>query len=188
MRTVKLWQGCALIVGLDPDTFKGTPDSWMAGPGSGTVFERRCFPTPDVKAKFKNALRLAETAVSYQSGPIVPQGQPYRGMKTHTSEVLLSEMVACFVSCGWPADIPPNLLGVIPGPVASEPVNSASNTNSEPKRWTLAKLAELRAYRDKHTMAETADYFGISQQRIRQVQPREKPKPKHFAGLIHRSK
>ena len=73
-------------------------------------------------------------------------------------------------------------------PVAPAPENSASITYSQRKKWTPAKLAELEAYRETHTMAETSLFFGISEGRIRQVQPRQKPKALPFAGLIHRTK
>ena len=56
------------------------------------------------------------------------------------------------------------------------------------KKWTPEKLAELKAYREAHTMPETADKFGISEQRIRELLPSQKPKAKPFAGLIHRMK
>ena len=56
------------------------------------------------------------------------------------------------------------------------------------KKWTPEKLAELKAYREAHTMPETAAAFGITEQRIRQLQPSKKPKAKPFAGLIHRIK
>lgn len=56
------------------------------------------------------------------------------------------------------------------------------------KRWTPDKLAELSAYRDSHTMPETAAKFGISEQRIRRLLPSKKPRPAPFAGLIHRMK
>ena len=54
------------------------------------------------------------------------------------------------------------------------------------KKWTPEKLAELKAYREAHTMPETVAKFGITAQRIRKLQPRKKPKAKPFAGLIHR--
>lgn len=73
-----------------------------------------------------------------------------------------------------------------PALVAPAPENSASNTDSQRKKWTPAKLAELGAYRDTHTMAETSRFFGISQQRIRDLLPRDKPKAPPFAGLFHR--
>jgi hypothetical protein len=56
------------------------------------------------------------------------------------------------------------------------------------KKWTPEKLAELVAYREAHTMSETAAEFGITEQRIRQLLPREKPLTTHYSGLIHRSK
>lgn len=55
-------------------------------------------------------------------------------------------------------------------------------------KWTPEKLAELSAYRDGHTMPETALKFGISEQRIRQLLPSDKPKATPFAGLIRRTK
>lgn len=56
------------------------------------------------------------------------------------------------------------------------------------KKWTPEKLAELKTYRETHTMPETAVKFGISEQRIRDLLPSKKPKAKPFAGLIHRMK
>lgn len=56
------------------------------------------------------------------------------------------------------------------------------------KKWTPEKLAELKTYREAHTMPETAVKFGISEQRIRDLLPSKKPKAKPFAGLIHRMK
>lgn len=110
MRTVKLWQACALIAGLDPDKLKQSPQAWMAGPGSGPVFDNKSFSSPDNKARFEKALRLAESAVSYMDGPIYPKGQPHPG-NNKVKDVLLSEVVAFFVSCEW-SDIPPPLSGV----------------------------------------------------------------------------
>ena len=77
------------------------------------------------------------------------------------------------------------------GPV---PLTTAPATDTAPpapvggKRWTPEKLAELKAYREAHTMPETAVEFGISEQRIRELLPSQKPKAKPFAGLIHRTK
>ena len=56
------------------------------------------------------------------------------------------------------------------------------------KRWTPEVLDELKAYRDTHTMQETAQHFNVSEQRIRKLLPSKKPKPTPFSGLIHRAK
>lgn len=45
------------------------------------------------------------------------------------------------------------------------------------KRWDADRLAEMKAYRDRHNTKATADHFGISAQRVRQLLPREKAKP-----------
>lgn len=44
------------------------------------------------------------------------------------------------------------------------------------KRWTPEMLAQLSAYRSKHTMTETSAKFGISPQRIRALLPSSKAK------------
>lgn len=56
------------------------------------------------------------------------------------------------------------------------------------KKWTTEKLAELEAYRQTHTMPETAEEFGISEQRIRQLLPTKKAAATPFSGLVHRTK
>lgn len=56
------------------------------------------------------------------------------------------------------------------------------------KKWTDEKLADLKAYRETHTMPETAEHFEISVQRIRDLLPSKKPKAKPFAVLINRAK
>jgi len=64
----------------------------------------------------------------------------------------------------------------------------ATDTETPGKKWTPEKLAELKAYREAHAMPDTAAKFGITEQRIRQLLPSNKPKAKPFAGLIHRMK
>jgi hypothetical protein len=56
------------------------------------------------------------------------------------------------------------------------------------KKWTPEKLAELKTYREAHTMTETAENFGITEQRIRQLLPSQKTKPKPYSSLIHHMK
>ena len=76
-----------------------------------------------------------------------------------------------------------------PEQASPEPVApSASDKPGSRKPWTPERKAELQAYRATHTMPETAAKFGITEQRIRQLLPRKKPKAKPFAGLIHRMK
>jgi hypothetical protein len=56
------------------------------------------------------------------------------------------------------------------------------------KKWTEDKLAELRAYRNSHTMPETAAHFKISEARIRKLDPREKPKSKGYGVFTNHLK
>ena len=120
MGTVKLWQGCALVTGLNPDTLRWDLRKRVAGPSSGPLFEGRSFPSAEAKAKFERALRLADNKTSYTNGPIYPQG-PLRteqpGSSKAKKEVLLSEVIAFFVSCKWP-EIPEALQSLASQPVA----------------------------------------------------------------------
>lgn len=56
------------------------------------------------------------------------------------------------------------------------------------KRWTPEKLAELKAYRALHGTKKAADYYGITDARVRQILPSEKPQPKGYSAFTHRSK
>jgi len=116
MRTVELWQGCALVTGLNPDTLRRHPRTWAAGPSSGPLFEGRSFPSAEAKAKFEKALRLADKNTSYMNGPIYPQG-PVRSGSKAKNEVFISEVIAFFVSCEWP-EIPEALQSLASQPLA----------------------------------------------------------------------
>lgn len=63
--------------------------------------------------------------------------------------------------------------------------NRASSVPGNGKVWTPEKLAELKAYREKNSTKKAAEYFGISEARIRQLLPREKPKPKGYSVFAH---
>ncbi len=65
---------------------------------------------------------------------------------------------------------------------------ATSASDAKEKKWTHEMLAELAAYRETHTMPETAEKFGISQQRIRQLLPRSEPKIKGYSAFTHRTK
>lgn len=65
---------------------------------------------------------------------------------------------------------------------------ATSASDAKEKKWTQERLAELAAYRETHTMSETAKKFGISQQRIRQLLPRSEPKLKGYSAFTHRTK
>ena len=75
-----------------------------------------------------------------------------------------------------------------PQAVTPAPVVAGSDAPGKGKVWTPEKLAELKAYRAAHTMPETATKFGISEQRIRQLLPSNKPKQKGYSAFTHRMK
>lgn len=84
-----------------------------------------------------------------------------------------------------PGQPEPAVHTIKPGPLEAD---SASFKRRNRKMWTPEKLGELGAYRATHTMSETAAKFGISEQRIRKLLPRDKPKASLFPWVMHRQK
>jgi hypothetical protein len=56
------------------------------------------------------------------------------------------------------------------------------------REWTDEELAELRAFRDEHGTKAAAKKFGISEARIRQLLPTEKPPRKSHLALLELGK
>ena len=158
MRTVKLWQACALVLGLEPDRLKPHPQQWMAGAGAGRIFEDRNFPNLEIKERFGKALRLAENAVSYMDGPIYPQGIAHPGNKQE-KDVLLSEVVAFFVACDW-ADIP-ELLQSIAQPAAPVVEAPASETAEKRRARWLAMFESEEKVCKRGALQRVADSEGV---------------------------
>lgn len=123
MRTVKLWQACALVVGIDPDRLEWHPQAWMAGPGNAPVFVAKSFPSKEANDKFDKAWRLAENAVSYMDGPIFPKGTPSPANR-RDPDVLLSEVAAFFLSCEWPIPEPLKARAQSAAPVVAQKAES----------------------------------------------------------------
>lgn len=95
--------------------------------------------------------------------------------KTFAAAIQTGELVPLEFGSKLPIDIAPAPDTATPAPVVAGG-----------KKWTPEKLAELKTYREAHTMPETAVKFGISEQRIRELLPSGKPKAKPFGGLIRR--
>ena len=67
-------------------------------------------------------------------------------------------------------------------------IGRAPKQASTGKKWTPEKLAELREFRESHTMPETAFEFGITEQRIRQLLPSKEVVKKGYSAFTHRIK
>ena len=168
MRTVKLWQACALVVGFDPDKLRHHPQGWMAGPGAGPMFVDKSFPSLDARERFGKALRLAESAVSYMNGPIFPQGTPAPDHKQE-KDVFLSQVVAHFVACEW-ANIPEPLHAIAQ---AAAPVATLAPTETKEQRQDrrLKACIDAGLKMDKAALSrlpdgvgEVADKEGVTRQ------------------------
>lgn len=72
-----------------------------------------------------------------------------------------------------------------PEPLMAE---SASTAPGNGKVWTPEKLAEVKAYREKYGTRKTAEHYQVTEQRIRQLLPGEKPKAKGYSAFTHRPK
>ena len=75
-----------------------------------------------------------------------------------------------------------------PAQSAAAVPDSASEAPGNGKVWTPEKLAEAGAYRKKHGTKKTAAHYQVSEARIRQLLPGDKPKPKGYSAFTHRMK
>ena len=64
MPSVKVWQACALSLNIDPDSMRHSPHGWMAGPGSGPIFEPGSFPNNEAAEAFGKRLRLLSASIT----------------------------------------------------------------------------------------------------------------------------
>ena len=56
--SVKPWQGCALSLNLDPDNIRFDNYGWMAGSGSGPIFDSESFLSKEIEKEFNKRLRI----------------------------------------------------------------------------------------------------------------------------------
>ncbi|MES2977911.1 MAG: hypothetical protein V4731_05760 [Pseudomonadota bacterium] len=148
MRTVKLWQACALVVEIEPDQLIHSPTAWMV-PHAGPIFKETSFPNLATKARYDKALRLAESAVSYMNGPIYPQGTPQPGNQAE-KDVLLTQVVAQFLIWKW-EDVPEQLRELS---AAARHELAPPQTNDLRQENRIAALSPMAAPASKQRLQE----------------------------------
>lgn len=191
---VALWEAVALVLGIEPSQLRHSPHGWMAGPGGGPMLEERSFPSRERHEAFQRALGFAERAANY-SGPIHLRIGLAAGMNKRTAQVSLAEVVAFFVSCDWP-DIPAPLLALVESDAdIPEPPQSKQLPAADPmpavngaKKWTPERLEELRTYRKAHGTKAAAEWARISEARVRELLPGDKPAPNGYSAFTQRRK
>ena len=189
MPTVALWQAVALVLDIDPLSLERQTDKGMAGHGPWPSFSARSFPSKAKRVDFDRAIRLAELAANF-GGPIRLEvgGYPFVRNK-RTAEVSLAETAAFFASLDWP-DIPPPLLVLVePAGDSVEPPKPETPPVSvvkTVKRWTPEVLESLKQFRAMHGTKAAAAQFKITEQRVRQLLPNEKPAPIGYSAFNQR--
>lgn len=186
---VQLWQAVALTFGVEPSRVRKKGTSGKPAYGDIDGLDHRL----EIAVSELNRLEWER-----------PNAQP-RSVAYHWN---LSVSLASFAELadlmGWPLD------ASIPRPthrtaqefektiarideslsVAKNTLNPGEQASAYPNapaknglKWTPEKMAELRAYRAKHTMPQTAAHFDISEARIRELDPRKKPKQKGYSAF-----
>ena len=89
---VKQWEACALSLNINPDNIKHSPQGWMAGPGSGSVFLAVSFPSMDVQLDFDKRVRLLGASL-FKSPHFTAVNNLVRGGR-HLATVNLREFAA----------------------------------------------------------------------------------------------
>jgi hypothetical protein len=135
-RRVPLWTAVALVLEISPNDLRPLRNGWMAGPGSGPLFEPLSFPSPEKRLAFDEALVLAERATTYE-GPIHLQHDSANRPRHRTAQVSLREVVAFFASRRQ-LDIPERLLTLVPAGRA--PAAARTSTGQRTKKGQLRKF------------------------------------------------
>jgi hypothetical protein len=125
-----LWNAVALVLEISPSDLRPLRNGWMAGPGSGPLFEPLSFPSPEKRLAFDQALALAERATTYK-GPIQLQPGSANRPNHRTAPVALHEVVAFFVSRRQP-DIPERLMTLVHTPRA--PADARASTGERTRK------------------------------------------------------
>lgn len=169
MTTLSAAEASRLMSALDPDIFS----SLDGHPGMDDP-SRHCEKAGKIQRLAERSGMVDATPSAWLAWAVA------RGILVHAGFRIEVERL--------PAELPQNSKTLtLPGTESKQtPVPPAGTSGGTEKKWTPEKLAELRAYRDKHTMPQTSKKFGISGARVRQLLPTEKPKAKPFASLIHR--
>ncbi len=176
-RNVWLWQAVLLAWNLEPRGNESLgafqPDRWR------TV--RNGVPVPGASWQLYNLTQkldeLLTIAIHSYGGatPAFPTSPLPNDARWRV--VSLGEFGAWAVAQGWevaeglPRFAPP----AAPADVASRSANG--------KRWTPEELDTLREYRAAHGTKGAAAKYGISEQRIRELLPGEKPAPRGYSAF-----
>jgi hypothetical protein len=125
-----LWAAVALVLEISPSDLRPLRNGWMAGPGSGPLFEPLSFPSPEKRLAFDQALALAEQAATYE-GPIHLQLGSANRLSHRTAPVSLREVVTFFVSHGQ-RGIPERLLTLVPASRAPVAARASTSERAQP--------------------------------------------------------
>lgn len=167
MPHVKLWQACALAVGLDPDKLKPHPQGWMAGTGASSpvVIDDRSFRNLSERERYDKALRLASAGVSYMDGPIRPRGAL---VPCHHSrkDVALSDVAQFLARAG--VEVSPEMLL----PESKAHGETAKTESAEERQERRVKMCEddgiefgpMSLLRLPDGVGKVADKEGVSRQ------------------------
>ena len=131
---------------------------------------------PRQYAALQCLLSVELLAHPYEADPTTPEFTETAALE-HSRE-RLTEKLQAYVLHLSPDEAAPLLF----------PKEQAKQTGAGGRKWIPEKLAELKAYREAHTMPETAEKFGITEQRIRQLLPSQKNQSEAVHGLVHRIK
>ena len=161
-------------------------DSWKLLPAGVFVWKDEW----EVEYHRRFGSRISRT----KSGGVMQEEEHERSIALNFDPFIDDTQNQCIVMAGFDfqADVPYQELHSQPTTPGPAPVVAESASGGvEPvagKRWTSEKLAELKSYREKHGTKKTAEFFGISEQRIRQMLPSKKPQPKGYSAFTHRTK
>lgn len=182
-------EAIALLLGKDPRTVTlGLVKPY----GKVSAFARR----------YLDLRMLAErSALMHHGRTMVRQSDVARWVTDAKLDVPLGLLKALQARYGEPAQQPQQPAYIDKGPSQTDaapaaPAGADDAAAAEPaapppdttKRWTPDALTELREYRAVHGTKAAAVWAGVSEQRVRDLLPRDKPAPKGYSAFNPRLK
>ncbi len=127
----------------------------------------------------KRRLAILRKHFDNRSGLLPPVGIPDYSGGYSEKRLRLIDFARWASAMQWRV---PGELDLAPAP-ASAPAPTDSQRPAGAKRWTPERLQELSDYRNAHGTKKAAEWFRLSESRVRQLLPSETPPPKGYSAF-----
>lgn len=162
MPDVKVWEACALSIGIEPSSMEGEEFHWMDDSGTGPKFTSETFPNHEVENKYKDRLKLLGANLTdrdYFSAGVIAYGKG-----AGLCSVRLDEFANWATSKAKWLDLPPELARLVFNKTNSNskaPGEALINTNKQAS--ATKAISKEKPIRDTDLTAEILKARSIAE-------------------------